>query len=170
VNVDAPVQAGLVQRLVRQELVRRRAIVELHEERGAQRVAAIVGHEMTIADDALAKAADVALLILQQGPPGLRRFRLVPAVDRPLGRLRSVVLLERFSAQPMARIVRQVSGSDSARHLVLRHPRRKRTSGMSTTETPGSPQELCATRRRPELRDGLRSDLYGGAWPGHILW
>src|ERR1700692_5143411 len=73
VDFDALIDAGLVQRLVGDELVRRRAAVELHEERGAQRIAAVVGHEVTITDDALAEFFNVVLLLRQQRAPGLRR-------------------------------------------------------------------------------------------------
>jgi Arc/MetJ-type ribon-helix-helix transcriptional regulator len=60
-----------------------RAVVELHEERCAERVAAVVGDEMTVADDAFAETFDVALLILKEATPGFRRPRLVPAVQPP---------------------------------------------------------------------------------------
>src|SRR5207237_3694111 len=65
--------------------------------------------EMTVADDALAEIFDVALLILDQATSGLRRPRLVPAVDRPLGRLRAVVVPQRLPAQSISRIARQIS-------------------------------------------------------------
>src|SRR3954464_12288563 len=81
VNVDALVDAGLAHGLARNECVRRRAVVELHEERCAQRVAAVVGDEMAVADDAIAETFDVSLLILDQATAGLRRARLVPAID-----------------------------------------------------------------------------------------
>ena len=109
VDFDALIDAGLVQRFVGDELVRRRAVVELHEERGAERIAAVVGHEMAVADDALAEILDVAFLLRQQRAPGLRRPRLVPAIDRPLRRLGAVEILERLALQSVARIARQVS-------------------------------------------------------------
>src|SRR5262245_6483199 len=65
---------------------------------------------MPVADDALAETFDVALLIRNQATPGLRRSRLVPAVDRPLGRLGAVVVAQRLPAQSIARIARQISG------------------------------------------------------------
>src|SRR5258706_12524088 len=65
---------------------------------------------MTVADDALAEIFDVALLILDQATSGLRRPRLVPAIDRPLGRLRAVVVPQRLPAQSISRIARQISG------------------------------------------------------------
>src|SRR5262245_56621734 len=110
VNLDALLDAGLVHGLVRDEGVGRRAVVELHEERRAERVAAVVGDEMAVANDALAEILDVALLSLNQAAPGLRRPRLVPAVDRPLGRLGAVVVPQRVPAQSIARIARQISG------------------------------------------------------------
>ena len=110
VNLDALVEAGLAHGLARDECVRRRAVVELHEERRAQRVAPVVGDEMAVADDALAEILHVALLVLQQGAPGGLRPRLVPAIDRPLGRLRAVVVPQRLPAQSIARIARQISG------------------------------------------------------------
>src|SRR5262245_34731991 len=67
VKLDALKEAGLAHGLAGEECVRRRAIVELHEERRAQRVAAIVRNEMPVADDALAEVFDVAPLVLQQG-------------------------------------------------------------------------------------------------------
>src|SRR5262249_49787511 len=122
-DLDALVEAGLVHGLMRDEFIHFRA-VELHEERGAPHVAAVVGDEMAVADDALAETADVALLLRQQGAPGLGRSGLVPAIDRPLGRLRAVVVLERLSAQSVARIARQISGCWLVLHGVsplLRH-------------------------------------------------
>src|SRR2546428_12786074 len=110
VNRDALVEAGLAHGLARDECVRRRAVVELHEERRAQRVAPVVGDEMAVADDARAEIFDVALLGRQQGAPRGLRPRLVPAIDRPLGRLRAVVVAQRLPAQSMARIARQTSG------------------------------------------------------------
>src|SRR5215831_17839047 len=79
VNLDALVEAGFAHGLARDECVRRRALVELHEERCAQRVAAVVGDEMAVADDALTEVFDVAFLLLQQGAPRGLRPRLVPA-------------------------------------------------------------------------------------------
>src|SRR5215472_3632375 len=108
-NLDALVEAGLAHGLARDECVRRRAVVELHEERRAERVAPIVGHEMAVADDALAEVFDVALLVLQQGAPRGLRPRLVPAIDRPLGRLGAVVVPQRLPAQSISRIARQIS-------------------------------------------------------------
>src|SRR2546428_9272157 len=110
VNLDALVEAGLAHGLARDEGVRRRAVVELHEERRAQRVAPVVGDEMAVADDVLAEIFDVALLVLQQGAPGGLCPRLVPAIDRPLGRLRAVVVPQRLPAQSISRIARQISG------------------------------------------------------------
>src|SRR5207253_2877337 len=83
-NFDALVDAGLVHRLVGEELIRRRAIVELHEKRRAERVAAVVGDEMAVADDALTEIFDIPVLLRHQGAPGGFHPRLVPAVDRPL--------------------------------------------------------------------------------------
>src|SRR5262249_19644510 len=103
--------------LARDECVRRRAVVELHEERRAQRVAPVVGHEMSVADDALTEISDVALLVRQQGAPRGVRPRLVPAIDRPLGRLRAVVVPQRLPAQSISRIARQISG-----HVSLDRP------------------------------------------------
>src|SRR5215472_3779629 len=110
VNLDALVEASLAHGLSRDECVRRRAVVELHEERCAERVAAVVGHEMAVADDALAEIFDVALLVRQQGAPRGLRPRLVPAIDRPLGRLCAVVVPQRLPAQSISRIARQISG------------------------------------------------------------
>src|SRR5262249_1104899 len=104
------VEAGLAHGLARDECVRRRAVVELHEERCAQRVAPVVGDEMAVANDALAEIIDVALLVLQQGAPRGLRPRLVPAIDRPLGRLRTVVVPQRLPAQSIATIARHISG------------------------------------------------------------
>src|SRR2546429_3502728 len=50
VNFDALVEAGLAHGLARDECVRRRAVVELHEKRRAQRVAPVVGDAMAVAD------------------------------------------------------------------------------------------------------------------------
>src|ERR1041384_1177901 len=61
-DFDRIVDAGLAHRLLRDEVVRRRAVVELHEERGAERVAAVVGDKMAVADDALAEILDVGFL------------------------------------------------------------------------------------------------------------
>src|SRR5262245_19651416 len=110
VNLDALKEAGLAHGLARDECVRRRAVVELHEERRAQRVVPVVGDEMAVTDDALAEIFDVALLALQQGAPRGLRPRLVPAIDRPLGRLRAVVVPQRLPAQSISRIARQISG------------------------------------------------------------
>src|SRR5215510_139137 len=96
VNLDALVEAGLAHGLARDEYVRR--------------LAAVVGDEMAVADDALAEIFDVALLALQQGAPRGFRPRLVPAIDRPLGRLRAVVVSQRLPAQSISRIARQISG------------------------------------------------------------
>src|SRR6516225_936421 len=52
VDFEAPVNAGLVHRLVGDELVHHRALVELHEKGCAERVAAVVGDKMAVADDA----------------------------------------------------------------------------------------------------------------------
>src|SRR5262249_53713403 len=60
VNFDALVEAVLAHGLARDECVRRRAVVELHEEGRAQRVAPIIRNEVTVADDALAEIPDVA--------------------------------------------------------------------------------------------------------------
>ena len=99
VDLDALVDAGLVHRLVGDEFVRRRAVVELHEERRAERVAAVVGDEMAVADDALAEILDVALLLRAAGARRVvRRPGLVPAIDRPLRRLGAVVVLQRLPA------------------------------------------------------------------------
>ena len=73
---------------------------------------------MAVADDALAEILDVALLILNQATPGLRRPRLVPAIDRPLGLLRAVVVPQRLPAQSIARIARQISGHVSNSHPI----------------------------------------------------
>src|SRR6516162_7306821 len=116
VNFDALVDAGLVHGLARDECVRRRAVVELHEERRAERVAAVVGDEMAVADDALAEIFDVALLVRQQGAPRGVHPRLVPAIDRPLRRLRAVVVAQRLAAQSISRIARQISGH--VRHFI----------------------------------------------------
>src|SRR5262245_18372159 len=113
VNLDALKEAGLAHGLARDECIHRRALVELHEERRAQRVVPVVGDEMAVADDALAEIFDVALLALQQGAPRGLRPRLVPAVDRPLGRLRAVVVPQRLPAQSISRIARQISGHGS---------------------------------------------------------
>ena len=78
VNFDALVDAGLVHGLIRDECVRRRAVVELHEERCAERVAAVVGDEMAVADDALAETLDVAVLILTRP----RRVSVVPGLSQ----------------------------------------------------------------------------------------
>src|SRR5215467_8209545 len=66
VDFDTLVEAGLVHRLARNELVRRSAIVELHEKRRAERVAPVVGDEVAVADDALTEIFDVAALLRQQ--------------------------------------------------------------------------------------------------------
>src|SRR6516162_6323513 len=118
VNFDALVDAGLVHGLARDECVRRRAVVELHEERRAERVAAVVGDEMAVADDALAEIFDVAGLIRQQGAPGGLHPGLVPAVDRPLRRLGAIVVLQRLALQTIARIARQISGGLFAWHVI----------------------------------------------------
>src|SRR5262245_16988217 len=85
VNLDALVEAGLAHGLARDECVRRRALVELHEERRAQRVAPVVGDEMAIADDALAEVFDVALLVRQQGAPRGLRPPACPSNRSPTG-------------------------------------------------------------------------------------
>src|SRR5439155_22549769 len=92
VNLDALIDPGLVHGVPGDECVRGRAVVELHEERRAQRVAPVVGDEMAVADDALAEIFDVARLVRQQGTPRGLHPRLVPARDRPLGRLGAVVI------------------------------------------------------------------------------
>src|SRR6516165_7748486 len=68
-DFDALVDAGLVHRLVGDKLIRRRAIVELHEKGRAERVAAVVGDEMAVADDAPIEIFDVAPLLSHQGAP-----------------------------------------------------------------------------------------------------
>jgi hypothetical protein len=78
VDFDTLVDAGLVQRLVGDELVRRRAIVELHEKRRAERVAAVVGDKMAVADDALAEIFDVAVLPTRPPSPYLTRRPRLP--------------------------------------------------------------------------------------------
>src|SRR5262249_47132096 len=118
VDFDALVDAGLVHRLRGDELVRRPTIVELHEKRRAKRVAAVVGDEMAVADDALAKIFDVAVLLRQQGAPGGFHPRLVPAANRPLRRLGAVVVLQRLSLQTISRIARQISGGLFAWHVI----------------------------------------------------
>src|SRR5262249_4778075 len=118
VNLDALVDAGLVHGLARDECVRRRAVVELHEERRSERLAAVVGDEMAVADDALAEIYDVVVLVRQQRAPRSFRPRLVPAIDRPLGGLRAVVVPQRLPAQSISRIARQIS-----RHGFLERPR-----------------------------------------------
>src|SRR3954447_15821426 len=60
VDLDAPIDARLAQRLLGHEPVGCRAVVELHEEGGAEHVAAVIGDQMAIADDALAETLDVA--------------------------------------------------------------------------------------------------------------
>src|SRR5262249_35585882 len=95
-DLDAPVEAGLAQGVGGDEGVGGRAVVELHEERRPQHVAAVVGDEMAVADDAFAEISRPALLLRKQRAPRLARPRLVPAVDRPLGRLGAVVGLERL--------------------------------------------------------------------------
>jgi hypothetical protein len=78
--------------------------------KNAQRIAAVVGHEMAVADDALAEILDVAFLLRQERAPDLRRSGLVPAIDRPLRRLGAVVVFQRLALQSVARIARQISG------------------------------------------------------------
>src|SRR4051812_5186569 len=63
IDFDLVVEAGLVHRLLGDEGVRRGAVVELHEERRAERIAAVVGDEMAIPDHALAEILDVAFLL-----------------------------------------------------------------------------------------------------------
>src|SRR5262249_9826415 len=98
--------------------VRRRTIVELHEKRRAEGIAAVIGDEMAVADDALTEALEVALLLRNEGAPGGFLPRLVPAVDRPLRRLCAVVFLQRVALQTMARIARQISGGLFAWHVI----------------------------------------------------
>src|SRR5580700_2128540 len=121
VDFDALIDAGFVQRLVGDKLVRRRAIVELHEERGAQKVAAVVGYEVAVADDALAGIFDVAFLLRQERTPGRRRPRLVPAIDRPLRRLGAVIIFQRLALQSIARIARQISGRVAGWHFASKN-------------------------------------------------
>src|SRR5262249_30739822 len=116
VNLDALIDAGLAHRLAGDEGVRRRAVVELHEERRAQRVTPVVGDGTAVPDDALAEIFDVTLLVRQQGAPRGFGPRLVPAIDRPLGRLGAVVVAQRLPAQSIARIARQISGHGSLCH------------------------------------------------------
>src|SRR6516162_11943758 len=80
VDFEAPVNAGLVHRLVGDELVHHRTLVELHEKGCAEGVAAVVGDKMAVADDALTEIFDVAALLCRQGAPDSRHPRLVPAV------------------------------------------------------------------------------------------
>src|SRR5262245_24579497 len=70
VDFDALVDAGLSHRLVGDELVHRRTIVELHEKRSTERGAAVVRNKMAVADHALAEILDVAVLLRRQGAPG----------------------------------------------------------------------------------------------------
>src|ERR1051326_1472225 len=109
-DLDAPVEAGLAHRLGGDEGVRRRAVVELHEERRPERIATVVGDEMAVADDAIAEGRDVALLLRQQCTARVGRTRLGPATDRPLRRLAAVVILERLALQSVTRIARQIPG------------------------------------------------------------
>ena len=55
--------------------------------------------------------------------------RLVPAIDRPLGLLRAVVVAQRLPAQSIARIARQISGhvSNSTQPIALGAGRSART-------------------------------------------
>src|SRR5262249_10179335 len=64
------------------------------------------------------KTCGVAFLLRQQRPPVLRHVRLVPAIDRPLGRLGAVVVLECLALQSVARIARQISGCWLFWHVV----------------------------------------------------
>src|SRR6476620_9089800 len=118
VDFDALVDAGLVHRLVGDELVRRCAIVELHKKRRAEHVSAVVGDEMAVADDALTEIFEVAVLLRHQGAPGGFHPRLVPAVDRPLRRLGAVVVLQCLALQTIARIARQIARRLFAWHVI----------------------------------------------------
>src|SRR5262249_30017828 len=111
-----------------------------------ERVAAIGGEEMAVADDALGKIPDIALLLRQPGAPGGFHPGLVPAVDRPLRRLAAVVVLQRLALQTKARIARQISGGLFAWHVIspIRRP------GMSLASVGGG-------------RSGY-SELQGAAW------
>src|SRR5262245_5897092 len=100
---------------------------------------------MAVADDALAEIFDVALLVLQQGAPRGFRPRLVPAIDRPLGRLRAVVVPQRLPAQSISRIARQISG-----HVSLCHFISEITQPMSSHAGPRSASAVL--RRASETR------------------
>src|SRR5262249_43783227 len=73
---------------------------------------------MAVADDALAEIFDVALLVRQQGAPRGLRPRLVPAIDRPLGRLGAVVVPQRLPAQSISRIARPISDHGFLLHFI----------------------------------------------------
>src|SRR5437667_12822254 len=73
---------------------------------------------MAVADDALTEIFDVAVLLSHHGAPGGFHPRLVPAVDRPLRGLGSVVVLQRLALQTIARVARQISGGLFACHVI----------------------------------------------------
>src|ERR1700716_299823 len=90
VDLDSLINARFVQGVIANEFVCCRA-VELNEEGGAERLTAIVGHEMAIADDPFPETRDVACLLRQPRAAPVLHPGLVPAIDRPLGRLGAVV-------------------------------------------------------------------------------
>src|ERR1700716_4282125 len=83
VNLNSLINARFVQGVIPNEFVCCRA-VELHEEGGAEHVAAVVGHEMAIADDPFPETLDIAYLLGQQGAALGLHAGLLPPTDRPL--------------------------------------------------------------------------------------